>query len=321
MKYPPRSAFGALATAALTLAVSTAAGAQAPDYLNQDLPFAARVRDLVGRMTLDEKVSQMKDVAPAIDRLGIPAYNWWNEALHGVARSGLATSFPQAIGLAATWDDTLMFRMASVISDEARAKYQEYLRQQQARPVRRPDVLVAQHQPLPRSAVGPRPGNLRRGSVPHRPPGGAVHSRHAGRRSEIPQDDRHRKAFRGAQRARAAAAHLRCHAERARPARELPAAIRRRNPRRRRLLADVRLQPHRRQGSLRQRHAAQGYPARRMGIPGLRRLRLRRHQRHLSNATGSLRRRPKPRRWPSSPAPTSSAAACTPHWSTPCSRD
>jgi beta-glucosidase len=87
-----------------------------------------RVDDLVSRMTLEEKVSQMQDVAPAIERLGIPQYNWWNEALHGVARSGLATSFPQAIGLAATWDDSLIFRMAGVISDEARAKYHEYVR-------------------------------------------------------------------------------------------------------------------------------------------------------------------------------------------------
>ncbi len=119
------------AAIALSLLSAAAAGAQSPDYLNQDLPFAARVHDLVGRMTLAEKVSQMQDVAPAIDRLGIPAYNWWNEALHGVARSGLATSFPQAIGLAATWDDTMIFRMASVVSDEARAKYHEYLRHDQ----------------------------------------------------------------------------------------------------------------------------------------------------------------------------------------------
>ena len=91
--------------------------------------FEQRARDLVSQMTLAEKVSQMKDVAPAIERLGIPAYNWWNEALHGVARSGLATVFPQAIGLAATWDDSLVFRMATVVSDEARAKYHEYLRQ------------------------------------------------------------------------------------------------------------------------------------------------------------------------------------------------
>ena len=129
---PRRACVLALRTAvALCVLNATGLGAQSPDYLNQDLPFAARVHDLVGRMTLAEKVSQMQDVAPAIGRLGIPAYNWWNEALHGVARSGLATSFPQAIGLAATWDDSLIFRMASVVSDEARAKYQEYLRHDQ----------------------------------------------------------------------------------------------------------------------------------------------------------------------------------------------
>jgi beta-glucosidase len=104
------------------------AGAQTPPYQNQSLPFETRVNDLVSRMTLEEKVQQMKDVAPAIDRLGVPAYNWWNEALHGVARSGLATVFPQAIGMAATWDDSLIFKMATVVSDEARAKHHEYLR-------------------------------------------------------------------------------------------------------------------------------------------------------------------------------------------------
>ncbi|MES1259959.1 MAG: glycoside hydrolase family 3 C-terminal domain-containing protein [Gemmatimonadota bacterium] len=110
-------------------ALDGTAGAQSPDYLNESLPIAERVHDLVSRMTLPEKISQLKDVAPAIERLGVPAYNWWNEALHGVARSGMATSFPQAIGLAAMWDEPLMLRTASVISDEARAKYQEYLRQ------------------------------------------------------------------------------------------------------------------------------------------------------------------------------------------------
>jgi beta-glucosidase len=119
---------------ALFAAVLTAVGAgsvqaqEVPAYKNEALPFDARVKDLVGRMTLEEKVSQMKDIAVAIPRLDVPEYNWWNEALHGVARSGLATVFPQAIGLAATWDDSLMFRMATVISDEARAKHHEYLR-------------------------------------------------------------------------------------------------------------------------------------------------------------------------------------------------
>ncbi len=111
---------------ALVWGLTTRLAAQTPDYRNPDLSFERRVSDLVSRMTLEEKVSQMQDVAPAIERLGIPGYNWWNEALHGVARSGLATSFPQAIGLAATWDDSLIFRMATVISDEARAKHHEY---------------------------------------------------------------------------------------------------------------------------------------------------------------------------------------------------
>ena len=109
-------------------AIAARLAAQTADYVNPALPVGRRVDDLVSRMTLEEKVSQMQDVAPAIERLGVPEYNWWNEALHGVARSGLATSFPQAIGLAATWDDSLMFRMATVISDEARAKYHEYVR-------------------------------------------------------------------------------------------------------------------------------------------------------------------------------------------------
>src|SRR5262249_42249258 len=116
------------ALAASTASLATA-GAQTLPYQNQSLSFDERVSDLVGRMTLEEKVQQMKDVAPAIPRLGVPEYNWWNEALHGVARSGLATVFPQAIGMAATWNDDLMFRLATVISDEARAKHQQYLRE------------------------------------------------------------------------------------------------------------------------------------------------------------------------------------------------
>ena len=82
-----------------------------------------KARELVSRMTLEEKASQLKYDAPAIDRLGIPAYNWWNEALHGVARAGTATVFPQAIGLAAMFDEDLQEKIASVISDEARATY------------------------------------------------------------------------------------------------------------------------------------------------------------------------------------------------------
>jgi beta-glucosidase len=109
-------------------------GAQMPlvealAYLDPDLPLDARVEDLLGRMTLEEKVSQTLYTAAAVPRLGIPEYNWWNEALHGVARAGIATVFPQAIGLAATWDMELMYGVATVISDEARAKHHEFVRQ------------------------------------------------------------------------------------------------------------------------------------------------------------------------------------------------
>jgi beta-glucosidase len=92
-------------------------------YTDPDQPLDARVQDLISRMTLEEKVSQMVHPAAAIERLGVPAYNWWNECLHGVGRAGLATVFPQAIGMAATWDPDLMHRVAVAISDEARAKH------------------------------------------------------------------------------------------------------------------------------------------------------------------------------------------------------
>lgn len=100
-----------------------------PPYKNVSLPIDTRVDDLVSRMTLEEKVSQMMNAAPAIPRLGIPDYDWWNEGLHGVARAGIATVFPQAIGLAATWNSDLMYRVAGVISTEARAKYHEAVRE------------------------------------------------------------------------------------------------------------------------------------------------------------------------------------------------
>ncbi|MCL4408137.1 MAG: glycoside hydrolase family 3 protein, partial [Thermotogae bacterium] len=87
-----------------------------------------RVEDLVSRMTLEEKVSQMVSNASSIPRLGIPEYNWWNEALHGVAGAGIATVFPQAIGMAASFDDKLLYSVATAISNEARAKYNEFVR-------------------------------------------------------------------------------------------------------------------------------------------------------------------------------------------------
>src|SRR5437667_9673186 len=112
--------------ALLAAAVAGGATAQTPAWQDPSLPVERRAADLVGRMTLEEKVSQMMDRAPAIDRLALPEYNWWNEGLHGVARSGLATVFPQAIGFAATWDSTLVFRMGRVIPDASPAEREDY---------------------------------------------------------------------------------------------------------------------------------------------------------------------------------------------------
>lgn len=99
-----------------------------PIYLDTARPLAERVKDLIARLTLQEKVGSMNHPAKGVPRLGIPAYNYWSEALHGVARNGRATVFPQAIGMAATWDRDLIQRVASAIGDEARAKYHETLR-------------------------------------------------------------------------------------------------------------------------------------------------------------------------------------------------
>ncbi len=102
-----------------------------PVYKDMNAPLENRVNDLISRMTLEEKISQLVHSAKAIPRLGVPEYNWWNECLHGVARAGIATVFPQAIGLAATWDSDLMYQTADVISTEARAKHHEFVRNNQ----------------------------------------------------------------------------------------------------------------------------------------------------------------------------------------------
>jgi beta-glucosidase len=96
-------------------------------WKNPNISTEKRVADLVSRLTLEEKISQLMDVAAPIERLGIPKYNWWNEGLHGVARAGIATVFPQAIGVAATFNDSLLFVEATAISDEFRAKYNDFV--------------------------------------------------------------------------------------------------------------------------------------------------------------------------------------------------
>lgn len=95
-------------------------------YKNTELSVGERAEDIVSKMSVQEQAEQLKYDAPAIERLGLSAYNWWNEGLHGVARAGTATMFPQAVGLAAMFDDDLMYDVGSVIGDEARAKYNEF---------------------------------------------------------------------------------------------------------------------------------------------------------------------------------------------------
>ncbi|HTT20145.1 MAG TPA: glycoside hydrolase family 3 C-terminal domain-containing protein [Candidatus Sulfotelmatobacter sp.] len=104
------------------------APANAP-YKNPSLPLEQRVDDLIGRMTLEEKVAQMRDHATPIPRLGVPKYDWWNEGLHGVAFAGYATNFPQVIGMAATWDTDLVHKMGETVSTEARAKFNQAMRE------------------------------------------------------------------------------------------------------------------------------------------------------------------------------------------------
>ncbi|HEX9105936.1 MAG TPA: glycoside hydrolase family 3 N-terminal domain-containing protein, partial [Longimicrobiales bacterium] len=126
-----------LLTAAASIAATAPLAAQdkqAPagaPYLNPALSVEQRVSDLLSRMTLEEKVSQMRDHAAAIPRLGVPKYDWWNEGLHGVAFAGYATNFPQVVGMAATWDTRLVHQMAQTISTEARAKYHQAMRDDQ----------------------------------------------------------------------------------------------------------------------------------------------------------------------------------------------
>ena len=94
-------------------------------FQDKTLTINLRVNDLITRLTLEEKAAMLQHSSPAVERLGIPPYSWWNEALHGVARAGTATVFPQAIALAATFDEKAMLQTFSFISDEARAKYNE----------------------------------------------------------------------------------------------------------------------------------------------------------------------------------------------------
>ena len=123
------SLFALATVGTFTLSAQNATPDATPSYLDPSRPPAERAHDLVSRMTLDEKAAQLEDWATSIPRLGIPDYQTWNEALHGVARAGYSTVFPQAIGMAATWDPSMVHSMGYVISTEARAKYNQAQRE------------------------------------------------------------------------------------------------------------------------------------------------------------------------------------------------
>ncbi len=182
----------------------------------------ARARDLVSRMTIEEKVSQLMDQAPAIPRLGVPAYGWWNESLHGVARAGVATVFPQAIGLAATFDVPLIGEMAEVIGNEARAKHHQFVREgrrgrYQGLTFWSPNINIFRDPRWGRGQetygedpflTGPDRRRVREGA--------------AGRRPEVLPRHRHGEALRRAQRPGARSPHLRRAPHRARPLGHVP---------------------------------------------------------------------------------------------------
>ncbi|MDX3931772.1 MAG: glycoside hydrolase family 3 C-terminal domain-containing protein [Stenotrophomonas sp.] len=121
--------FRTLALCAAIALSSVGQAAQTQPWSDTSASFESRAAALVAQMTLEEKAAQMQNAAPAIERLGVPAYDWWNEGLHGVARAGQATVFPQAIGLAATFDVPLVRQVATTISDEARAKHHQFVRE------------------------------------------------------------------------------------------------------------------------------------------------------------------------------------------------
>lgn len=116
-----------LIASVLVLTLQAVAQSAVLPYQNSELTPSQRAEDLLRRLTLEEKVSLMQNNSPAIERLGIKPYEWWNEALHGVARAGLATVFPQAVGMAATFDDEAMLRTFTIVSDEARAKNKDFV--------------------------------------------------------------------------------------------------------------------------------------------------------------------------------------------------
>ena len=232
--------------------VALAQTAETMPYLNPGLSTEQRVDDLISRMTLEEKASQLVNQARAIPRLQVPEYDWWSEALHGVANAGTATVFPEPIGLAATFDAPLIHEMAVVIGTEARAKHNQAVR------AGRRDIMEGLDFWSPNINIFRDPrwgrGQETYGEDPfltgtH---GRRVRHRPAGRRSEVFPRDLHAQTFRGAQRSGADAAQRRCAGLQARHGGHISAGVPRHGHRRQGRIGDVRLQPREWRAGLRQ---------------------------------------------------------------------
>ena len=273
-----------LAGVALLAASAHAAGNATPAYLNTNLSAEIRAADLVHRMTLQEKASQLVNGARAIPRLGVPAYNWWSEALHGVAVNG-TTEFPEPIGLAATFDVPGIHEMAHDIGIEGRvvtcaggarrAARPSFTASTSGRPTSTSSAIRA-------GAAARRP-TARTRSSPARMAVAFVTGMQGDRSALLPRH-LHAEAFRGAQRPGADASLRRRRRQQARHGGHLSAGVPRRHRRGSRRIGDVRLQRHQRPAGLRQRIPAAAHAARRLAVPGLRRVGLRRRARYLQRA-------------------------------------
>ena len=260
----------------------------APIYLDPAKPLDDRVDDLIGRLTLAEKMSLLGTTAPAIDRLKVPAMNGWNQSLHGIVWTEPTTMFPVPISMAATWNPALVRDIAAAIADEGRAinNYWPTVRERSNRPAvrdrtsryrRRPAVAAQrarlsfagdQHQP--RSAMGTNLGGLRRGPLADVENDGRLREGDAGRRSDVPEAGGHAEALRGQQR-RTGPHEDRRHGQRTDAARVLPAALQGGNRRGRGVVYHVVVQRDQRHTRRRARVPAQDGAARRMEVPGVHR--------------------------------------------------
>jgi hypothetical protein len=227
-----------------------AQNAEKPAYLNPNLPAEQRAADLVGRMTLEEKASQLVNQARPIPRLGVPGYDWWSEALHGVANTTGVTSFPEPIGLAATFDAPRIHEMAVATGTEARVVHDKAVEANGDTPIFRgldfwaPNLNIFRD---PRWA-----GDVRRGSVFDRADGRGICDRDAGGRSALLPCDFNAEAFCRALGARADPTLYRCGREQARRAGYLHASISRGGDRGEGGQRDVRLQRHQRSACVRE---------------------------------------------------------------------